>query len=266
VGWTSSLDGQNHFNDGKIHAGFFKGHVFHGVIQFDLSEIPPDSNITYAALQLTGLNDKNLDLGGAWQIRLLDPIIDHSWPTLTYDKLRQAPVQSTLQPILPRSDLASDKINVFVFNQEQLVALEQRLNSGLISFRIDGPSSGPDNLFTWDSHLDTEMELVEESSSTGPVLKIVVDKLNYVIVTSTATPENILTVAAQLNSEVTPTPLPAHWVTPVVVTSTPTPANLATATFQTQLITAEAAVYGTATPTPPNVWTATPEAEKSATD
>jgi hypothetical protein len=91
------------------------------------------------------------------------------------------------------------------------------------------------------------------------VLKIIVEGHQYVIITSTPTPENILTVAAQFeDASTTPTPLPANWVTPVVVTAIPPPANAATATYQVQVITAEAIVYGTATPTPANVWTATP--------
>ena len=250
VGWTSTLDGKSHFDDDKIHAGFFKGHVFHGAVQFDLSAVPPGSTITYAALELTGLNDKNLDLGGVWQLRLLNPDIDAGWVSLTYDALRQAAVHSTLQPALPRSELAAGKLNQFVLNNEQLRVLEQRLESGRVSFRIDGPSGGPDNLFSWAAN---------SAALAQPTLKIVVNKLNYVIITSTPTPENILTVAARPSGEATPTPLPAHWVTPVVITATPAPANAATATYQVQLVTAEAIVYGTATPLPANIWTATPE-------
>jgi len=54
--------------------------------------------------------------------------------------------------------------------------------------------------------------------------------------------------------EGTPTPLPRHWVTPVVVTPTPTPANQATAEQRAIL----AVLAGTPTPTPINLWTVTP--------
>ena len=270
VGWTSSIDGQSHFDDGKIHAGFFRGHVYHGAVQFDLSGFSPDSKINYAALELTGLSDKNLGLGGVWQVRLLDPTLDESWAALTYDKLRQANVASTLEPVMPGDSLARNTTFVFPFNEEQLAILTERLKSGRISFRIDGPSSGLDNLFTWDNSPGDDAESVDDASSEAstekeqlaqgrqPVLKMFIEGSKYVIITSTPTPENILTVAAQLSDTTTPTPLPPNWVTPVVVTSIPPPANAATATYQAQVATAEAVVYGTATPTPENVWTATP--------
>ncbi len=266
VGWTSSIDGKNHFGDGKIHVGFFRGHVYHGAIQFDLSDIPPGSNISYATLELTGLSDRNLGPGGVWQVRLLDTALDQTWFALTYDKLRQGNIASTLQPVLPRESLAKEATHIFPLNEKQLTILMERLNTGRISFRIDGPSTGLDNLFTWDNRTADQTEEFDDSLTEEellalnkqPVLRVVIEALKYVVVTSTPTPENILTVAAQVDSDIAPTPLPAHWVTPVVVTSMPPPANEATATFQAQVATAEAVVYGTATPTPINMWTATP--------
>jgi hypothetical protein len=266
VGWTSSIDGQSHFDDGKIHVGFFRGHVYHGAIQFDLSSVSPDSKISYAALELTGLSDKNLGVGGVWQVRLLDPTLDESWVALTYDKLRQAHVASTLEPVMPGDSLARNITYVFPLNEEQLAILTERLKTRRISFRIDGPGSGLDNLFTWNNGSgdkrepgDDALTEAEQLAQTGqPVLKIIVEGSKYVIITSTPTPENILTVAAQLNDPTTPTPLPPNWVTPVVVTSVPPPANAVTATYLIQVVTAEAVVYGTATSTPENVWTATP--------
>lgn len=265
VGWTSSIDGHSHLGDNKIHAGYFKGHVYHGAIQFDLSAIPAGSTIRYAALELTGLSDRNLGIGGVWQLRLLAPDIDALWPSLTYDKLRTAAVASTLQPVLPSEYLRQGEINRFIFDDDQRQLLAQSLESGLISFRLDGPSSGLDNLFTWDAQLDS---LTPEDLSAGdepPAAQIeqiklilVIDALNYVVVTSTPTPENVLTLAAQLNLDGTPTTLPPNWVTPIIVTSTPTPATSVTADHYAQLATAAAQVYGTATPMPINVWTATP--------
>jgi dipeptidyl aminopeptidase/acylaminoacyl peptidase len=87
---------------------------------------------------------------------------------------------------------------------------------------------------------------------------------NYVIVTSTPTPENIITVAAMAamathaaNTVGTYTPAPAYWVTPIIVTPQPSPANTATAVYQQAIATAEAFLFGSDA-TPVNVWTATP--------
>ena len=86
---------------------------------------------------------------------------------------------------------------------------------------------------------------------------------NYVVVTSTPTPENIVTAAVMAAQATymaetvgTYTPVPANWVTPIIVTPQPTPANTATAIYQTTIEAAEYFLFG---PTPPaSVWTATP--------
>ena len=82
-----------------------------------------------------------------------------------------------------------------------------------------------------------------------------------VVITPSPTAANVATAfarlaarATQIALEGTPTPLPTHWVTPIVVTATPTPANRATVEYLVLL----AALTGTATPTPPHMWTATP--------
>ncbi|MCB0190479.1 MAG: PD40 domain-containing protein [Anaerolineae bacterium] len=264
VGWTSSIDGHSHMGDNKIHVGFFKGHVYHGAIQVDLSAVPPGSRILYAALELTGLSDRNLGQGGVWQVRLLTPEIDGLWANLNYDRLRMGDVASTLQPALPAEHLRTTHDGVFVFDEEQRHILEQRLAEGRISFRIDGPSSGLDNLFTWAAQPELPPTTEPPGDDTrSPVealpikLTIVTEALNYVVVTSTPTPENVLTVAAYLDAETTITPLPS-WVTPIIVTTTPAPANEATVAYHAQVATAEAQVFGTATPLPINIWTATP--------
>jgi hypothetical protein len=280
TGWVSSLDGRSHFDEPNIHAGFFNGHVYYGTIQFDLSAVPPASRLTYAALELAGLGDQNLNPGGMWQINMLDPAIDDIWPVLTYNHLHAAGVQISVGPGVTSAGLSRDKVNVFLFGSEQLAALQQRLANGLVSFRIAGPTSGGDNLFTWDSGSEGVKKLQERQlqgpaftdevfiiQSRQPVLWLVTERSEYVVITATPTPENIFTVAAiaataTANATKTGTPLPAAWATPIVVTVPPPPANAATATYQVQVVTAEAIAFGTASPTPLNVWTATPTPHK----
>jgi hypothetical protein len=250
LGWISSLDGRAHFSEPNIHVGFFNGHVYHGALQFNLSDVPPGAPITYAALELVGLGDQNLADGGTWQIHMLDPAIDKFWSVLTYDRLHPAEVQISILPGLTSASLSPDRVNFFPFGPEQVAALQRHLANGLVSFRIDGPDSGFDNLFTWDSRKAR--------------LWLVTGQPEYVVVTSTATPQNVFTavaLAATATAEAakpTATPLPPEWATPIVVTVPPPPASEAEATLRAELATAEAFLYGTATPTPLNVWTATP--------
>jgi hypothetical protein len=88
---------------------------------------------------------------------------------------------------------------------------------------------------------------------------------NYILITSTPTPETVFAAATQALEATalaqrngTPTPLPENWVTPIVVTPTPTPLNEATAQALADLAVAMALTTGTPTPTPSNMVTATP--------
>jgi len=288
VGWVRSDEDGNHFGDSYIHVGFLGGNVYHGAIQFDISFIPPGSSIHYAALELAGLSGETLGSGGSWHVRLLEEDIDTDWPFHGYRTIHEAPVTRTLSPTLGISDLAEDKLNVFVFNAGQRAILESRLERGLVSFRLDGPSPGADNLFTWDTgyglgslgkkpilRLAVTSPLLTPTSPAGTGIAARAPETptpTFVIVTSTPTPETIFTAAAmaataayQATTVGTPTSTPSNWVTPIVVTNTPTPENEATATYMAAWLTAAAIATGTATPTPRHMWTATPTATPTDT-
>jgi hypothetical protein len=269
VGWASNLDGRSHFGFPNIHAGRFDGYSYHGAFQFDLSPIPPGTTILYAAVELTGLEARYLSPGGVWQLHLLDSAIDAGWAELTYEALHQADVDATLSPHLNPANLGGGRTNLLALDSAQIALLAERLSTGRVSFRLDGPSAGDDNLFTWDSGYRGG-----EALDTRPKLRLVLlppPAPEYVIVTSTPTPDNVITVAAMAAEATavadlvgTYTPVPENWVTPIVVTPQPTPANTATAAHQAAAATAEAFLFGPATATPPNLWTATPTPRSNA--
>ncbi len=300
VGWASSLDGNSHLNDPNIHVGYFDGNVYRGMLRFDLTAVPPASRIVWAAITLSGLGDQNLDGAGVWRLNMLTPDNDDAWPALDFKKLSAAAVEAALLPELTAAELRKEGVNVFTFSPAQLPKLEARLKSGALSLRLDGPDSGQNNLFTWDSGYQAEQlassPLSQEEAlwrlqkgvispetlllfnggdgyfsaaelnklGRKPTLWLVSKPGKYIVVTPTPTPENALTAAAMAPKPIgTPSPLPPEWVTPIIVTATPLPANGATATYYVQVATAAAKAYGTATPTPLNVWTATPTAAKA---
>jgi len=268
TGWTSSLDNRGHVYMPGIHVGFFKGHVYYGALQFDLSSLPASSAIHAATLELTGLDAQRLSAGGSWRVNLLAPAADDLWPTLPYDQLRSATTEATIGPAFTAADLAQNPVTTFDFDPAAIEALQRHVGRGVASFRLDGPMSEPDNLFTWDSGYHKGSE-----SGVAPILRIVAVPLpatatpTYVLITSTPTPANILTVAAVFKAATAQavigvfppsTQLPHNWVTPVIVTNTPTPENRVTATWIEAVSTAWAFVYGAPTPLPANIWTATP--------
>jgi hypothetical protein len=276
VGWVASGEEGNHLGESHIYAGTLDGEGYHGVFQFDLSSLTPGSSIYYATVELTGLDDQKLARAGAWALQMLAVEADLAWSVHTFDSIHQAPVFDTLSPVLSGSDLIAGKTQVFVLNASQRSELEKRISRGVVSFRIDGPSTSGQNLFGWDSGYGPE------TKGKGPILRLAaalpataVDEVpepetpapTYVVITPAPTPANVLTAAARAltatalaDANGTPTPLPPNWVTPIIVTATPTPENEATATVRAAMATAVVVMTGTPTPTPGNVWTATPTA------
>lgn len=287
AGWVvSNEDSGNHLNDSFLYAGIFDGHIYLGAILFDLSVLPRGASIEAAALQLTGLRDDLLninaqqDVGPAigqdvWAVRMLDNLPRESWRPGTYQNLFNSTVLQTLNPLLSAQDLGVGKTNTFELSPSQLTLLENRIlesDTPIVAFRLDGPLTGPNNLFAWDSgygsqSLDNQVLLtlnVGPAPATPP-------PYNYVIITSTPTPENVMTAAAivqtitaEASSTGTATPLPPNvaTATPIpdylIIHPTDTPANAATAWAVEAQATAQALTTGTATPLSTYAITVTP--------
>lgn len=293
VGWVTSSEARgNHLGDSFLHAGTVQGDIFHGVLQFDLTRVARGAPIRYAALTLTGLDDTRLDRASSdsWQLRWLAPEINEDWSRQTFQSIHNATVQQTILPALRAEELAPFAINQFIIDEAQLGLLQQALIDGqnLVAFRLDGPEGGADNLFTWDSGFGpaTRQNTPGLWLVTGPAPATPppVPTQDYVVVTSTPTPENVVTAAALQRTAVainrigTATPTPRNFVTatptplnestaeaerlalglPFVVTPTPQPLNAATATANAVYATAVAITTGTWTPLPTDYVTATP--------
>jgi WD40-like Beta Propeller Repeat len=287
AGWVTSEQEQgNHLGDSFLYAGTFDGAVYHGAIQFDLSRLPRGAPIYYAALQLTGLDAQRLGQEGSWEIRLLAPSAVKDWQRSSYQEIHNAASAWSLSPILSASALQPGAVYTFEFSVEQLRDLEQRLvlEQYTLDLRLDGPLSGPNSLFAWDSGLGVA------SRGDGPRLIISVgpppetplptltlpptdtptptQTPEWVVVTSTPTPGSFLTAAAVAaratvwaTTTGTATPMSPYMITAtplyIVVTNTPRPANQATVAYFSALATANVVLTGTPTPTPRNMVTAT---------
>jgi len=157
VGWVmSSEPDRNHFGDDDIYSGIHGGRIYIGAIQFDLSQIPAEAEVQWARLRLTGQTRDYMGSGGSWSVWLLRPDIDENWPDHGYTAIYNAEPLELLLPILANKDLNRDRVNEFNFTPNQISLLEARLRSTRrISFRIDGPTSGGNNLFSWDSGYGT---------------------------------------------------------------------------------------------------------------
>jgi TolB protein len=277
VGWVvsddetifTSYDPQNHFGDSFLYVGVLNEQVYHGAIQFDLARIPRGVKIYAASLRLTGLRADQVLSIGEWRLTMLGSEIDLRWRDHNFEQIDQASIWSTFEVTLTPEELGEGQVNLFEFTPEQLELLERRVLEGsdrfgrLVSFRLDGPTTGDDNLFAWDTGYGPASKgknaMPQLFLSLGPTPEET-PLPYYVVITSTPTPESIMTAVAnslRLTAEAervgTATPLPPNWVTPVVVTPTPTAENGATAQAMQEMATAIALTTGE----PPNLATAT---------
>jgi hypothetical protein len=287
VGWVRQQDTTpNHFGDYNIYAGSFDGLEHIGAIRFDLSAVPAGADITYADLILSGLTEEWLHDEGTWQVELLKPWMGDNWSNKSYPELqRDDGMLAAAGSPLQATDLSGQGFNMLVLDSTVRSALEDNIFAGQAIFRVQGPATEADNLFSWDSGYGTD------SRGHAPVLRLAVGPApqtppasptpDYVIITAVPQPRNVLTAAANNltatahatpytsagtpTPSVTPTPIPPNWVTPVVVVPTDTPGNTATAAWRNAIGTAEAIVHGTPTPFPPNAWTATPKPTATVT-
>jgi hypothetical protein len=283
IGWVASDEERgNHFGDSFLYAGIYEGQVHQAAFQLDLSTIPRGAPIHQASLQLAGLRDDRLGDGGVWTLRLLAPDVDQDWRRHSYQEIFNALAVQALTPILEYKDLAVGQTNTFELSPAQIKILEERIvedENPKVSFRIDGPLVGPDNLFAWDTGYGPQSRgnRVSLSLSVGPP-PATPPPYDYLVVTSTPTPENVLTAAAislQKTADATrigtATPVPPNMVTAtpipdyLVIVPTPTPENEATAQALAVLATAQAFVAGTPTPVPTNAVTATPTPTPTST-
>jgi hypothetical protein len=257
--WVSSKGSGTGLHDSNLHAGIIQGQTYASVLQFDLRGLAQGSKILFAILETTGRNS-GLAGNGQWVLDLLNSD-SLNFDRLTYDSLTQTPSLSTIGSALKSNELAVGLTNRFLFKDKDLLLLEKQLDAGILTLRLSGPSSGGDNLFTWNGDLGPG----------GPVLYVVAIPAPFVAITNTPTPQNVFaaaTLAANQTSQAhqfgTPTSLPRYYatVTPgqyvVAITSIPTSASAAGLTAVAQYATAVAATTGTFTPTPSNWATVTP--------
>ncbi len=128
VGWARSDDSRNNrFGNSFLYTGVSQGQIFHGGIQFDLSDLPRGAPVRYAALVLTGLDDARLDRTGRadWEVRWLSPEVNENWSRITFQDLHNAPVFQTILPPVDAASLQPGGVNSFTFSEAQLRALEK---------------------------------------------------------------------------------------------------------------------------------------------
>ncbi|MBI4787227.1 MAG: PD40 domain-containing protein [Chloroflexi bacterium] len=261
-GWFISTDKDPKWGDRNLHAGMYKGQSFQSLLYFDLVGLAPGSRILYAELDLVGLSRSNLAAAGAWTVQLFPADFISTWVGRPVAEFREAAVQGPVGRALAPGDLGEGQTNQIVFAAEQLRWLAEAVDAtGRVGLRLDGPGGTEQNLFTWD------MGDRNTAATVRPMLRVIAMPADFVYVTNTPVPQNVITAAAMFAEATvfaerygTPTLFPRHIATVpniIPVTPVPTPSNLETATAQAMYATAVAFTTGTFTPTPLNFATVT---------
>ncbi len=147
VGYVDSLNRLgNYLGSDHMYGGLdtrpHKPRTLYPIFQFDLSSLPAGAKILAAEVDVVGRDDRYMDaLGdGVWHLQLLDPGVDLSplryWDVHTAGVVANIPPKLS-QPELTDFDLGAGVVNTFIFGEDQLAALQERLDAtGLATFRI----------------------------------------------------------------------------------------------------------------------------------
>lgn len=255
-GWVTDGTANVNYADTSLLAGKSEGKSYTSILQFNLRNLPANTKVLFAVLEMTGRDDSKLSSAGEWQVEFVESPIGTDWSAATPEQIISAKSLGVIGT-LDAADLGNGQLNRIFFDSTQMQMLSQQFKNGNVVLRIRGPEGDGNNLFAWDSG-------VGGSALNAPTLHLVAVPGNYVVITNTPLPRNVLTAAAYVvrgtdaaKRNGTPTPFP-----PGVATATPggeqveipvetaIPQNDATAIARAQLATAIARTTGTYTPTP----------------
>lgn len=255
-GWVTDGTANVNYADTSLLAGKSEGKSYTSILQFNLRNLPANTQVLFAVLEMTGRDSSKLSSAGEWQVEFVESPIGTDWSAATPEQIISAKSLGVIGA-LNAADLGNGQLNRIFFDSTQMQMLSQQFKNGNVVLRIRGPEGEGNNLFAWDSG-------VGGSALNAPTLHLVAVPGNYVVITNTPPPRNVLTAAVYVvrgtdaaKRNGTPTPFP-----PGVATATPggeqveipvetaIPQNDATAIARAQLATAIARTTGTYTPTP----------------
>ncbi len=153
VGWTVSSENRgNHLGDDDIYVGVYDDARYLGAVQLDLSALPPNAQLNWATLFFLGRSRRYTLADGDFRVSLLESTSDLAWSSLTYTRLVNAFPKLTLAPTLRGVDLQAGQPYFYQFSPAALAELQTRVaTTRRLSLRLEGPSSGPSNLFSWNA-------------------------------------------------------------------------------------------------------------------
>lgn len=260
TGWSATDELQPHWGDARLIAGNSNGTSYSSILQFDLANLPQGTQVLFGALELTGRESGKIQPDSSWQVEIVEPLKPEDWVQKSSEEAQDVPALGTLGEPIKASEVGPGVVNRIMLSDTDRQLLAQQFASGRLALRIRNTDPNNDSSFSWEAGGSS-------NSLDAPQLHLVVVPGQYVIVTNTPVPTNVLTAAAnvvrgtdQARRLGTPTPFPPGVATAtpggeiiLVDSSTAVPDNRQTEIARAVLATAVAVTTGTYTPTPPGV-------------
>jgi len=142
----------NFLDSDRMLSGFSAatGRTYRAAAQFDTTgaPFPPVAVLTGGWLDLHA-QEWVYTAQGQWTVRYLNDTIDANWASHGYAAIANALVDFALPPTLANADLRPGEWIQMSLPAAQLPAVRDRIATGAVSIRIDGPASGAGSIFAW---------------------------------------------------------------------------------------------------------------------
>ena len=154
VGYVRSGDAFNWFGANRILSGYSAAtlRTYRGAAQFDTATtpIPVAATVTDAWIDL--FEDAWVYTAtGLWTVQYLNPSIDAGWVGHSYTTVNATAADFPLTPTLRNADLSPGTWGSVRVPPAQYAAVRDRVNTGALSVRIDGPTGPQGSIFQWAS-------------------------------------------------------------------------------------------------------------------
>jgi hypothetical protein len=151
IGYVKESDPSgNYFTGPDIIVGHGAQGNYHGAVHFYDLWFPSSALLTNATVEFFGKRWIYTGSGGTWDLHMLDSAIDSDWQNHGYTEIQNATIEDTISPTVNDDDLKSRIWNTFYYDPSQYLSLKNHLANTMISYRLDGPSSGR-YIFVWET-------------------------------------------------------------------------------------------------------------------
>jgi hypothetical protein len=151
VGYVKqSAPSSNYFSGPDIYVGHGAQGNYYGAAQFRDLWFPSTATMTNATVKVCGRRWVYAGSAGSWNLKMLESAIDSDWTNHGYTEISGATVDEVISPAMNDGDLSSRTWNYFYYDPSQYASLKTHLANTMVSYRVDGPSSGY-HMFLWET-------------------------------------------------------------------------------------------------------------------